>query len=348
VKSKIVGSVALVAAAVAALWWALPKEDPSVKIIDGAVVGLEFVGATSPGLSSTDRARLYYDTTADTVQISSNGGAFATLGPFVGGTLTSQLVFSAITTDIITGTDEDLNITPNGTGTVFINKPLRVVATTNNNVEVCIASASCGGLGTNTRFFISNSESTQGATMGINNGNAARLSFKVNGTTHQATGTLGGGGGSTAGDNFSLTSGANAAGEFAITLGTNDTATGETLVRMATDIDGTSVTKFLFNGDGHITVTGTAPSSYTTGTCTNETGTGDDTSGTVTADCTAQTLIVTFGGTYTTAPVCVVSAMNAAASAGAATMTYTVSTTVLTMTVTPATAAGTWAINCIE
>lgn len=93
-----------------------------------------------------------------------------------------------------------------------------------------------------------------------------------------------------------------------------------------------------------------APTSVTSGTCTSETlrAGGTELRGEVTATCTAQTWIVLFTTTYTAAPVCVVAAMNAAATAGAATVAYTTSTTALTVTVTTATTDGLWAYQCME
>ncbi len=145
---------------------------------------------------------------------------------------------------------------------------------------------------------------------------------------------------------------ADAVGEVAVRVGSMETdgagAVDSTLLSVGTDIDGTPSPKFDVLGNGHLRVTGIAPSSYTTGTCSAESGTGDDTHGTVTATCTAQTWIVTFGKAFIAAPTCVITSKNTAASAGAASFQYTTSTTVLTATVTTATTGGQWSYICFE
>lgn len=369
-RGKQVAGIAFLAAGLAALWacfaalWAV-SDEIETRVIDGAVVGLQFVGAASPGLSATDTANLYYDTTIDTVQISQNGGAYATLGAFTGGTLTSGLVFSAVTTDITTGTNEDLAISPNGTGVVLagnttlnkwtsaltptagIDRPWvfnspsgmasysdRLISVQNNGVEEFYVEA--GGVGR----FASNLVLTGGNSIVIQSGIVAQI------TSYASQSTNGG-------VNMNLASQANAAGEIGFGGGTTVLLSGATLdttvFAAGHDVDAVPpLMVFSVNGAGHIISTGSVPSSYTSGTCTNETGTGDDAHGTITADCTAQTLIVTWNRPYGAAPVCTVTAQNAAASAGAATFAYTTSTTVLTLTVTTATIAGTWAFTCIQ
>lgn len=103
-------------------------------------------------------------------------------------------------------------------------------------------------------------------------------------------------------------------------------------------------------GTGGMTIHNVLPSSITTGSCTAESlrANSSEARGEVTATCTAQTWIVVFTTTYTQAPFCTVTPMNAAATAGAATFAYTTSTTALTATVTTATTTGIWAYVCLE
>jgi hypothetical protein len=80
---------------------------------------------------------------------------------------------------------------------------------------------------------------------------------------------------------------------------------------------------------------------------------GTDTRGTVTAsDCTpGQTLTITFGATYDSAPTCVISPTNAAAGLGAASGVASVTSTASKMTITANTGTAgpaTWNYICIE
>ncbi len=256
-----------------------------------------------------------------------------------------QSVYDGVTTDITTAGTDDLTLAAASTGAIVLNDQTKVITTTGNPFEYCVSATNCGSFGTNTRVAFTVADTNNTANVVLQNGSGDRLQLRANNTLRIGEiFTLG----AAAGNNLIAYSAADAAGDISVAMGSSATATAETLLRLATDLDGTPVKKFDFNGDGHISIAGTAPSSYTSGTCTAESGTGDDTHGTVTGTCTAQTLIVTFGGTYTAAPVCVVSAMNGAASAGAATLAYTTSTTVLTLTVTTATTGGIWAFHCIE
>lgn len=57
------------------------------------------------------------------------------------------------------------------------------------------------------------------------------------------------------GANIRIASGANATGEVGVDIGSNDTATAETLARFVTDADGTPVVKLSIEGDGSIITT---------------------------------------------------------------------------------------------
>lgn len=96
-----------------------------------------------------------------------------------------------------------------------------------------------------------------------------------------------------------------------------------------------------------------APTSVTSGSCTAETlrAGGSEHRGEVTATCTAQTWIVLFTTTYTRAPVCTITPMNAAAQLAAKTdgpPVHTTSTTALTVTITTSTTTGIWEYTCSE
>lgn len=107
---------------------------------------------------------------------------------------------------------------------------------------------------------------------------------------------------------------------------------------------------FRVGWNGHITNAQTTAPVVTGGTCTAEsfaTTAGSDTAGEVTATCNNQTLVIAFNTAYAAAPVCVVSAQNAAAAAGAR-EAYTTSTANLTITVPGNITAGIWAYHCIE
>lgn len=57
--------------------------------------------------------------------------------PLTGGTMTGQVVFSAVTTDISTGTNESLTLAPNGTGNMLVpNSDIIVSGTAGQMVEV--------------------------------------------------------------------------------------------------------------------------------------------------------------------------------------------------------------------
>lgn len=93
-----------------------------------------------------------------------------------------------------------------------------------------------------------------------------------------------------------------------------------------------------------------ASADATTGTCTSVTVSGTDVRGTITATCTAgQTVIMSFGAAYGTAPLCTISPVNAAADVVTlGTAFATASTTAMTLTGPTAVTAGSWAYHCIQ
>jgi hypothetical protein len=111
------------------------------------------------------------------------------------------------------------------------------------------------------------------------------------------------------------------------------------------------------NGTGTLDITkhfkgknAQASSNSGSGSCTAVTVSGTDIRGTITATCTAaQTVIMNYGATFGTAPICVISPANAAADAvGSGSAFLASSTSALTMTVPTAATAGIWNYQCIE
>ena len=111
-----------------------------------------------------------------------------------------------------------------------------------------------------------------------------------------------------------------------------------------------TVNVFRIGENGHIAQAQAAAPDGTTGTCTTDSvsATSTDTHGEITATCNNQTAIVAFNIAYAAAPHCVVSPMNAAATANVATTTYTVATTGITITQTGNIGAEIWAYMCME
>jgi hypothetical protein len=68
--------------------------------------------------------------------------------------------------------------------------------------------------------------------------------------------------GTAAGLNLAIASGANAAGEYGVTVGTNSTSTAETIFSAATDVDGTPAHKFTVLGTGNVGLGGDASDLY--------------------------------------------------------------------------------------
>ena len=179
------------------------------------------------------------------------------------------------------------------------------------------------------------------------------------GTNEDFTGTANGtgrvlwsGGGTAAGQNATMISAANAPGEYASVDGTSAALSGATLDTpvwaAGHTLSGTPVYNFTVNGAGHLTVIGSGTAISGAGSCVSESLTsGNDTRGQVIGTCTVtQTIVVTFGRAFSTAPFCTVSAVDAA---GATTwMAATASTTTLTMTAGGTTTAGSYNYICLE
>ena len=176
--------------------------------------------------------------------------------------------------------------------------------------------------------------------MGACSANAA-LTFATNAVTEDGALTV------TAAGALGFVTGANA-----INLGTDAVAktitigntTGATVIILNAGTDGIE-----FEGDlvtkGAVPVYTESGAGVPTGTATNT-----DTAGLITSSTTSHTTVVaTFSNAYATAPVCVVSPANAAASAitGAGYFAST-STTALTITTAASTSADAWSYFCIE
>lgn len=78
--------------------------------------------------------------------------------PLTGGTMTGQVVFSGVSTDISTGTNEDLQLAPAGTGQVDITTPIKNSTGTTLDIREAITNGgtdTCNGVaGTNSEFCI--------------------------------------------------------------------------------------------------------------------------------------------------------------------------------------------------
>lgn len=292
----------------------------------GTLTGI-FANGTSGSMQFAFRP-IATGATANIVSLGTSAQLAYSINSSGGNSMFTTLTFSAITTDITTGTNEDLNITPNGTGVVNMSVSGNKSGSTTANVWASNV-VNTGGVDTAWRFNNSNSDNGD-----IDFQIAGLFQFKHNGDT-----SWGGSTSNVATSNVSATGGADTFWKFVATGESGDS-----------DITFNVDDRVLVTGPGHVKITATTPSSYTSGTCTNETGAGDDDHGSITADCTAgQTAIATFGTAYAAAPYCVCTPANAAADlVTLGEMFCDASTTALTVTMPTAVTAAKVNFHCIE
>lgn len=115
----------------------LPPPATGASLEEGAAI----TGAAASRLLCTD-ASGNLDTASPCT-----GAALVLTSSFSGtsAALTGQLVFNGVTTDITTGTNEDLTITPNGTGSVILGKNLSLGGTVSSTYSTaCITGLATG------------------------------------------------------------------------------------------------------------------------------------------------------------------------------------------------------------
>lgn len=196
--------------------------------------------------------------------------------PLTGGTMTGQQVFSGVTTDISTGTNQDLTITPNGTGVVDVTTTLRASGVldarstiSNTSAAVCFTGASSvpcvddifavNNTAGNSDVYVRASSTARVAGIGMyDSSNTGVGSYRYWGSTSGDADTQ---------DRFVALS----AGKQHITASTTDIATGTPVWSVMDNTSGTGVVLMSVYGSG---VTKWNPNTAAAGITCNAAGEG--------------------------------------------------------------------------